>query len=129
MYEIKTSDYTKTFKVKVDGNEWTVKRFGAGYELSLSQATRRLKLIGKRIESETASEEDYDTYDKLEKRIVSIFGDIFHDGTETNASVKKWVEETPSDVLMKIFEDITKQLYTKDETEAVEDGGKELPKA
>lgn len=125
MYEIKTSDYIKTFKVKVDGNEWSVKRFGAGYELALSQATRRLKLLGKKIEGDTATDQDYDQYDKLEKRIVSIFGDIFSDGTEDNASVNKWVEETPSDVLMKIFQDITKQLY---ETK-VEDVGKELPKA
>ncbi len=124
MYEIKTADYIKTFKIIVDGKEWTVKRFGAGYELSLSQATRRLKLLGKKIENDTAIDEDYDQYDKLEQKVTSIFSDIFNDGTENNTSVKKWVEETPSDVLMKIFQDVTKQLY---ETK-VEDDRKELPK-
>lgn len=120
MYEIKTADYTKVYKIKVDGKEWTVKRFGAGYELSLSQASRRIKMIGRKIENDTATEEDYNTYDRLEEKLMLMFSDIFNDGTKDNAGVKEWVKATPSEVLMSIFQDVTKQLYNSKEDDGSE---------
>lgn len=110
MLEIKTSDLVKTTRIKIDSNDWQVKPFGAGYQLSLTQAGRRVKLLTKKIEDGTATEKDYDLCDKLEKQLVSIYSEILSDGTEENKSVKKWVEETPLQILTKIFKQITDEV-------------------
>lgn len=110
MYEIKTSDYVKTYDILVDGNSWTMKAPGAGDELAMSQATRRAKLLEKKIEDGSAVESDFDLYDKLESKIFSMFEKIFNDGTSENTSVKNWVSATPISVINDIFEDIKKQI-------------------
>lgn len=106
--KISTGKYTKEGKVDIDGNIWTIKLPGAGTEMKLSQAQRRLKLLYKKIEADTADEDDLDKYDKFEKVIFDTFKDMFKDGTKDNDKVKEWVEDTPIAIIVQVFEDVKK---------------------
>lgn len=112
MYEIKTVDYNKKpeRKVLVDGNVWTMTTLGAGTELKLSQAQRRQKLLQTKIESGQATDKDYDRYDEIEEMMINIFDTLFKDGTEGNKHIKKFIQETPSEIMMKILENIQEQF-------------------
>lgn len=103
---ISTDKYTKEGKVEVDGKIWSVKLPGAGTELKLSQAQRRIKVLDKKIESDNATEEDLDRYDQYEKTIYDVFLNVFKDSTKDNSEVKEWVENTPFAIIMLAFEDI-----------------------
>lgn len=107
--KITTSKYNKSGKVDIDGKIWSVKLPGAGTELRLSQAQRRLKVLDKLVESGNATEEDLDRYDAYEKTIYNIFFNMFRDSTDDNSEVKEWVEETPLAIIMLSFEDIKSQ--------------------
>jgi hypothetical protein len=117
MYEIKTGNYLKKRKINIDGNEWTMIAPGAGDELALSQADRRLKIINKKVEADTATMEDIDAAEALEARTFSIFEKMFNDGTPENQSVKDWIAETPLAVIYMIVEEIKKQSEEKDAAE------------
>lgn len=113
---INTKDYLGETRVIVNGNDWEIKLPGAGTELRLSQSQRRIKLLDKKMNDDTATEADYDLYDKLENQSIAIFTDMFRDGTDSNQSVKDWVEATPLAVIMASFEDIKEQAANKDDT-------------
>ena len=117
MYEIKTEQFFKKRKINIDGNEWTMIAPGAGDELALSQADRRLKIINKRVEADTATLEDVDQAEALEARTFGIFEKMFNDGTPGNQSVKDWIAQTPLAVIYMVVEDIKKQSEAKDAAE------------
>lgn len=117
---IDTSKYLDNTRVVIDGNDWGIKLPGAGTELRLSQAQRRIKLLDKKINDGTAQEADYDLYDKLENQSIDLFAKVFNDGTDDNASVRAWIEDTPMSVIMATFEDIKEQAQDAD-TPAVEE--------
>lgn len=133
--KISTSKYTKQGKVDVDGNVWSVKLPGAGTEMRFSQASRacksseaRLALIDKKIEAGTVTESELDMYDEHSKRyeeneriIYDVFMRVFRDGTKDNSQVKKWMDETPTAIIMLAFEDVRTQANS----EAVEADGQE----
>lgn len=116
MYEIKTIDYNKKpeRKVLVDGDVWTMRVLGAGTELKLSQAQRRQKQLKSKIESGQATDKDYDKYDEIESMMVTIFDTLFNDGTEDNKHIKKFIQDTPSEVMMNILVDIQEQFKEND---------------
>jgi hypothetical protein len=122
MYEIRTSSYIKSKKILLDGNEWTMTAPGAGDELALGQAQRRSQMLQKKIEAGTASEADYDLYDKLEASMFKLFSKIFRDGTTNNTQVDKWLNSTPMIVINAIMEDIKTQAEAKE----AEDGNSEI---
>jgi len=134
--KINTDKYTSQGKVDIDGNIWDVKLPGAGSQLRFSQASRackslaaRIELIDKKINQVTYTEEDLDKYDDYcknydanEKIVYDVFVNTFHDGTDTNQSVKTWIYDTPLPVIMLAFEDVQKQAEGKlDEPEASEE--------
>jgi len=106
---ITTSDYLEQKNILVDGNSWTIKLPGAGTELRISQSQRRIKLLDKKIEDGSATEADFDLYDKLENGTIELFQNMFNDGTETNQTVIEWVETTPLAVIVAAFESIKSQ--------------------
>lgn len=121
--KISTSKYTKAGKVEVDGNIWSVKLPGAGTEMRFSQASRacksseaRLGLLDKKIEAGTITESELDAYDEHAKKyeenervIYGVFMDVFKDDTEDNSQVKKWMDETPTAIIMLAFNDVKGQ--------------------
>lgn len=113
MYEIKTTDYVKARKILVDDKNWTMYPPGAGDELALNQGKRRAELLDKKIQNGTATDEDYDTYDRIENQMFSIFKRIFKDGTSDNAQVEAWLNGLPMVVIMAILEDIQNQAKVK----------------
>lgn len=104
--KISTSKYTKQGKVDIDGKLWSVNLPGAGTELKLSQAQRRLTVLNKKVEAGDATEEDLDRYDAYEKTIYDVFFNMFKDSTGDNSEVKAWIEETPMAIIMLSFEEI-----------------------
>jgi hypothetical protein len=109
MLQIKTSDLNKVYKVEVDGQAWTMKAPGAGDELKMGQAQRRIALIDKKIKDGVAVEADYDLYDELERSMFTIFTKIFKDGTDDNSQVEEWVKNTPLAVIIMATESIKEQ--------------------
>lgn len=112
--KISTNKYTKQGKVEIDGKLWEVKLPGAGTELKLSQAQRRLKVLDKKVEAGNATEEDLDRYDQYEKTIYDVFFNMFKDSTEDNSEVKAWIEETPMAIIMLAFEEIKEKANGTD---------------
>lgn len=112
---VDTSKYVKEGKVEVDGNLWTVRLPGANTEMKLSRYQRRSKLLQKKVDNGTATEEDLDKYDMMEDFYFEFFKNIFSDGTEDNKSVHDWVDNTPISIIMQAFEDIKKQAAEKGE--------------
>jgi hypothetical protein len=110
MYQIKTSDYTKVYDIEVDGEHWQMKSPGAGDELIMGQAQRRMKLLNAKIDNGTATSEDLDLYDELEKSMFDLVTKIFKDTTPDNHNVKKWVLNTPMQVIIKAIESIKTQV-------------------
>lgn len=106
---ISTNKYKKQGKVEIDGHTWDIKLPGAGTELKLSQAQRRIKLLAKKDEEGTATEADLDKYDHYEEMIYKMFQEMFQDGTKDNSEVKKWLDETPLSFVYMAFEEIKKQ--------------------
>jgi hypothetical protein len=116
--KISTSKYTKTGKVDIDGNIWNITVPGAGTELRFSQASRacklyqaRLDLLDKKIADKTITNEELDSYEDYakkyednEKIIFDIFSAVFTDDKD-NSSVHKWIDETPTTIIMRAFED------------------------
>jgi len=127
--KISTSKYTKKGKVEVDGNLWEVVLPGAGTELRFSQASRACRLYGARIEmldnkidSKTISETELDNYEvysqkyeENERMIYDVFLNTFKDDTKDNESVKKWVNDTPTAIIMQAFEDVKNQSAPQDD--------------
>lgn len=109
MYEIKTSNYIKSKKILVDGKEWEMRPPGAGDELALNQGKRRSERLEQKIKDGTATDQDYDTYDRIENNMYNIFRRMFKDTTEDNSEVNAWLSSTPMVVIMAILEDISKQ--------------------
>jgi|VirMetMinimDraft_7_1064189.scaffolds.fasta_scaffold06105_4 ASC-1-like (ASCH) protein len=107
--KINTGKYNKQGKVDVDGKIWTVKLPGAGTEMRLSQAQRRLTMLDQKVENKTATEEDLDKYDSYELVVYETFKSMFKDNTKNNSEVSKWVEETPLAIMVQVFEDLKEQ--------------------
>lgn len=138
--KISTGKYKTEGKIDIDGNIWSVKLLGAGSELRLSQAFRRSKLWGsridlidKKIQEGKATEQDLDKYEEYDERytksealLVELFSQFLSDGTPENASVKKWIDETPTPIIQMVFEDMQKQATQNNEAEA-SDGQQEPP--
>ncbi len=107
--KINTGKYNKQGKVDVDGKIWSVKLPGAGTEMRLSQAQRRLTMLDQKVENKTATEEDLDKYDSYELVVYETFKSMFKDNTKNNSEVSKWVEETPLAIMVQVFEDLKEQ--------------------
>lgn len=109
MKKIDTKQYVTEGKVQIDGMIWSVILPGAGKELEISKAQRRIKLYENKVESGNFNEEDLDKLDALEDYFYNFFKGIFKDDTQDNAQVNKWVDETPLGIILKAFEDIKSQ--------------------
>ena len=107
--KVDTSKYKKEGKVEVDGKIWDIKLPGAGKELKLSKAQRRLKFLQKKIDSGSYDETDVNKYDELEDYTYQFFYELFRDSTEDNSEVKAWMEDTPLSIIIQSFEDIKEQ--------------------
>lgn len=111
---IDTSKYTRSGKVNVDGKDWTVVLPGAGRELEYSKVQRRVKFLTQKVDAGTANEDDLDKLDILEDKLLDYFRSLFQDGTKDNSDVVKWVNDTPTAIIMAAFEDIKKAAEKKD---------------
>lgn len=125
MYEIKTSNYIKSKKILVDGKEWELRPPGAGDELALNQGKRRAERLEQKIKDGTATDEDYDTYDRIENNMYTIFGRMFKDQTPDNSEVDAWLKTTPMVVVMAMLEDMSKQIAAKEEAKNNNEAGSE----
>lgn len=133
--KINTGKYTKKGKVSIDGMIWDVKLPGAGSELRFSQASRackmqgaRIELLDKKIDNGTITEEELDKYEEYSKNfekneaiVYEIFRGTFKDGTKDNSQVNKWIEETPTAIIMLAFEDVKNQAEDGEKSKGSDD--------
>jgi hypothetical protein len=125
--KISTNRYNKQGKVDIDGNIWSVVLPGAGTELRFSQASRackmqaaRIDLLDKKIDNGTITESELDKYEEYSKKyednervVYEVFQNTFRDDTKDNSDVKKWVNETPTAIIMLAFEDVKSQANSE----------------
>lgn len=126
--KISTSKYNKQGKVNIDGHIWDIVLPGAGTELRFSQASRackvqgaRIELLGNKIDNGTITEAELDTYEEAsskfeenEKLILDIFRKTFRDQTEDNSEVDKWINDTPTSIILLSFEDVKRQANSEE---------------
>lgn len=103
---VDTSKYTRSGKVEIDGKLWTVTLPGAGKELQMAKAQRRMKFLDKKLTAGTENEADLDKYDELEDYMFEFFNGIFQDETDNNTEVRGWINDTPMGIILQAFEDI-----------------------
>lgn len=118
-------------QVVVDGNEWIYREIGSGESQRMTQAFARIKLyarraeqIDKRLEANTATEDELDKQeeylDKIEqysKEANEILFSCLSDGTPENISVREWFDKTPQHIIEKVSQDILKaDNGTREET-------------
>ncbi|HYH16804.1 MAG TPA: hypothetical protein VD794_16345 [Flavisolibacter sp.] len=129
--KISTSNLVKNGKVDVDGNIWGIVLPGAGTELRISQMQKeatlyeaRLLSVEKKINAGSATDEDLDNYEQYieksrqsERFFYDMMLGVFQDGSKDNASVKKWLDETPTLYIMQAFEDVKKQATDSGRTD------------
>lgn len=127
--KISTSKYNKQGKVDIDGNIWNVILPGAGTELRFSQASRackmqaaRIDLLDKKIDNGTITEAELDRYEEYSRKyeeneriVYQVFQNTFKDETKDNSHVKKWMDETPTAIIMLAFEDVKSQANSQEE--------------
>lgn len=106
---IDTSKFKSKGNVEVDGKIWQIVLPGAGKELQMSKANRRMEYLNKKVEKGEADESDLDKLDSLEDLIFDYYISMFKDSTEDNSEVRKWINETPIVVIQQAVEDIKQQ--------------------
>ena len=127
---VSTNKYIKEGQVDIDGQIWNVKLPGSATETRMSQLQREAKAnearvtnLEKLIDKGEATDEDIDKYEALcdksaalTEEAQSVFLRVFNDGTESNDSVRKWMEETPNAIQFQVCEDVKKGGEAKNET-------------
>lgn len=103
---ITTQDYIKGVEVNIDGKVWRYVQPGAGVFLDASKNVRKLRDLENK-KNPTQSEEDSKLDLTLE--LFDMYGSMLRDNTEDNSEVKKWLYETPADVIVLVIQEIQKQ--------------------
>jgi hypothetical protein len=114
--EINSRDYLKERKVLIDGIEMSLKTPGAGTELRLSAAQRRIEFLEKKLKSGTITSEELDTLDRLEQDMLSHFNQMLRDGSQKNEKVWTWLNATPLTVIIAVMEDMKRQFDENDKS-------------
>lgn len=106
---INTKDYVKGKKIQLDGMDWEYYAPGAGITLDLSKASRKSAELEKKVLSGKATDEDRKEQEKLVELVFEFYNATLKDGTKDNKHVKKWLRETPMDVVSLVIQEIQKQ--------------------
>ncbi|WP_439946511.1 hypothetical protein [Streptomyces sp. BBFR109] len=92
MIDISTNKLSGRKKVLIDGQEYVVRRLGAGDELAISQILRQLNKLQKKLtapdlksEQEAKFEEELNV---LQERALKIYADTFDDGGDGSKSME-----------------------------------------
>lgn len=108
MLEINTNTLKSRKKVLIDGQQYIVRKLGAGEELSLSQAMRKLEKLGNKEKSGDLTEAEQDQAIKLAQStldtLISTFDDG-GDGSKAKALISGLSAEELKEVYDKIFEE------------------------
>lgn len=108
--KIDTKRYAKIDpKVDIDGNIWSIHMPGAGKSMEYTKLQRLAKVLYRKVESNTHTEDDAKRLDEIEDWTIEFFLGVFRDDTPDNADVRKWLEETPAPFIMQAFEDVQEQ--------------------
>lgn len=105
---INTKDYVKGKKVQIDGMDWEYFAPGAGMTLDLSKASRKSEELQKKVNDGTATEADRIEQEKLVELVFEFYNSALKDGTKDNKQVKKWLRDTPMEVVSLVLQEIQK---------------------
>jgi hypothetical protein len=106
--EIRTGELKTRKKVLIDGQEYIVRKLGAGEELSLSQAMRRLEKLSKIEEAGTITEEESDEALRLAESTFNILAGTFNDGGDGSKS-KALINQLSEAELKEVYDTIFKE--------------------
>lgn len=107
---INTNDFVKGVSVELDDKKWTYVAPGAGIMLDISRASRKSAELEAKIASGTATDSDREEQIKLVELAFDFYASVLKDETKDNSQVKKWLRETPLDVIAAVVQDIQRQI-------------------
>jgi hypothetical protein len=105
MLEIKTNQLKTRKSVEIDGHPYTVRRFGAGEQLTLNQLMRRGSKLETLLKTEEATEALEAEAEELSQRMIDIFVGLFDDGGDGSKS-KALVSSLGVDEIQELFRQI-----------------------
>lgn len=105
MLQISTSNLKDRKKVEIDGHPYTVRRLGAGEQLTLNQLLRQSKKLE---ELSKTSDIDQTKFDSISSKIMELFTGLFDDGGDQSKSkslVASLNESEVQELFSQIFKD------------------------
>lgn len=100
MLQINTSTLKSRKKVEIDGHGYSVRRLGAGEQLTLSQQMRELKSL-----RSSESDEDAQKVEQISRDVLNLMANCFDDGVSGKKS-KQLVHSLAPEELEEILDTI-----------------------
>lgn len=108
MLQINTKQLKSRKQVEIDGHPYTVRRIGAGEELTLSQGMRLLEKLAKKEKDSELSESEYAEIDQMTVDTIELMAGCFDDGGDGSKSrqlVRSLSEAELTLMMQQIFKD------------------------
>lgn len=108
MLQINTNSLNSRKKVEIDGHPYTVRRYGAGEQLTLNKMQRESNKLAPRLSQADVTEAEIEKAEKLSVKLIDIFAGLFDDGGDGSKSRKLVESLSPdevSELFMQIFDD------------------------
>lgn len=107
MLQITTSNLKTRKKVEIDGQPYTVRKLGAGEQLTLSQYMREIKKLDKKEKAGTLTDAEEAEALKMTEDTMNIMAACFDDGGDGSKS-KQLVKSLSVDELQAVLDEIFK---------------------
>lgn len=88
-----TLEKQETYKIDIDGNIWEVRQMPARFGVKLNRIRRKLPGLSKKIEEDTATEEEQDQFEEYLDFFLDALPKVLSDGTKENKSVTDWADD------------------------------------
>lgn len=108
MLEFQTNTLKTRKNVKIDGQEYTVRRLGNVEQLELSSAMRRLNKLAAKEETKPLNDQESDEVEAVTQTITSLFVGLFDDHgdqSKSKALISSLSDTEMSMLLAQIFKE------------------------
>ena len=109
MLEISTAKSRQIKRVNIDGHVYSVRKLGAGEQLTMSQYMRKITKFDSRIKAgEILTDAEEEQAEKYSSDLLNILASCFDDGGD-GSKAKELVNSLTADELASIVEEIFKE--------------------